>query len=180
MHRPRNPGTAVALLTLALVTLAGCSSGPVTTTSKVPVPPSTTPTSAPATTDPTLLPATGSVDGFTLSVTSSPTSGTVGHTTIRVTAVLKGAVRPAHLQFQVSDAAAAGQARPATDQRLVVHGPGTYAMPTPFAPPSAGSWAVTVTYVPDRAGASRLTVSGLPPVPGQAPPFPQLVTKVTA
>jgi len=34
--------------------------------------------------------------------------------------------------------------------------------------------------VPDRAGASRLTVSGLPPVPGQAPPFPQLVTKVTA
>lgn len=180
MHRPRNLGTAVALLALALPTVAGCSSGPATTTSKVSVPASTTPTSAPATTDPTLLPATGSVDGFTLSVTSSPTSGTVGHTTIRVTAVLKGAVRSAHLQFQVSDAAAAGTGRPATDQRLVVHGPGTYALPTPFAPPSAGSWAVTVTYVPDRAGASRLSVSGLPPAPGQAPPFPQLVTKVTA
>lgn len=140
---------------------------------------STTPTFAPATNDPTLLPATGSVEGFTLSVTSSPTSGTVGHTTIRITAVLKGAVRAAHLEFQLSEAAA-GSGRPATDQRLVVHGPGTYALPTPFAPPSAGSWAVTVTYVPDRAGTSRLSVSGLPPAPEQTPPFPQLVTRVTA
>ena len=111
-------------------------------------------------------------------MTSSPTSGTVGHTTIRVTAVLKGAVRAAHLEFQVSDAASPARAGlPPTSAGG--DGPGTYPLPTPFAPPSAGSWAVTVTYVPDHAGTSRLSVSGLPPAPGQAAPFPQLVTTVT-
>jgi len=179
MSRPRHPGAA-ALLALALPILAGCSSsGTGAPTSTVRTPSSTTPTTAPATTDPSLLPATGSVDGYTLSVTSSPTSGTVGHTTIRVTAVLKGSVTPAHLDFQVSDGTSATSGTPATDQRVAVSGPGTYPLPTPFSPPSVGAWAVTVTFVPDHAGTSRLRVSGLPPVAGQPAPFPQLVTTVT-
>ncbi len=180
MLRPRHPGPAAALLAFVLPVLAGCSSsGSAAPSTTVRTPTSTTPTTAPATTDPSLLPATGSVDGYTLSVTSSPTSGSLGHTTIRVTAVLKGSVRPAHLDFQVADGTSAASGTPATDQRVAVAGPGTYPLPTPFSPPTAGAWAVTVTFVPDHTGTSRLSVSGLPPAAGQPAPFPQLVTTVT-
>jgi hypothetical protein len=104
----------------------------------------------------------------------------VGHTVIRITAVLKGTVPASSLVFEVSDRAAADAGRPATDQRLTVSGPGTYRLPHPFSPTSAGAWASTVTIIPSQPGTSQLSVSGLPPVPGEPSPFPQLVTHVTA
>ena len=163
MHRTRTaPLTAAALLVLALPLAAGCSSSGSTTTT------------APA------LPATGSVDGYTMAVTSSPASGTIGHTTIRVTAVLTGKVPSATLAFQVSDQPSAQSGKPATSQRVTVRGPGTYRMPVGFRPNAAGSWAATVTFTPQAAGTSKLSVSGLPPVAGSSAPFPQLVTVVKA
>jgi hypothetical protein len=173
------PVTAL-IVALALPVIAGCSSAGSgsTTTSTT----GTTKAGSSSTTSsaPTALPASGSVDGFTLSVTSSPANGTVGHTVIRITAVLKGTVTPSSLVFEVSDRAAADAGRPATDQQLTVSGPGTYRLPHPFSPTSAGTWASTVTIIPKQSGASQLSVSGLPPVPGEPSPFPQLVTNVTA
>ena len=170
-HLPKAP-LAAALLALALPIAAGCSSSNATsTTTTAPA----TPTTAPAG-----LAATGSVDGFTLSVTCSPVKGTVGHTAIVIRAVLKGTVKPATLIFEVSDRASAVAGPPATQQRVAVRGAGTYTIPTPFSPASPGAWASTVIFQPARAGASKLTVSGLPPVAGSSAPFPQLITVVTA
>jgi hypothetical protein len=126
------------------------------------------------------LPATGSVDGFTLSVTSSPARGTTGHTTIIVRAVLTGTVKPATLVFSISDRASADAGRPVTEQRVTVKAPGTYLLPHSFSPASPGRWASSVTFVPNQPDASKLSVSGLPPVAGAPSPFPQLVTVVTA
>ena len=176
MRRSPKVSVAAVLAALALPVLAGCSSsGPSSATSTTKAGSSATTSTAPSG-----LPATGSVDGFTLSVTSSPATGTAGHTVIHITAVLKGTVKPATLEFQVSDRAAADAGRPATDQRMTVSAPGTYHLPHPFSPATAGSWASVVTFIPQQAGASRLSVSGLPPVAGALSPFPQLVTKVTA
>jgi len=176
MHRSRTaPLTAAALLALALPLAAGCSSSgssATTTTTTKAAAGGTTTTTVPS------LPATGSVDGYTMAVTSSPASGTLGHTTIRVTAVLTGDVKPAVLTFQVSDQPSAQTGKPATSQRLTVHGAGTYRMPTGFTPDAAGSWAATVIFTPAAAGTSKLTVSGLPPTAGSTAPFPQLVTTV--
>ena len=175
MFRLRSTHLAVALLAVALPAVTGCSSSgssASTTTS--------TKTSTTATTAPSGLPATGSVDGFTLSVTSSPARGTAGHTTIVVRAVLSGTVKPGSLVFQVSKRAAANEGQPATNQRVTITGPGTYSMPRSFSPSSAGSWASSVTFTPNQAGASKLNVSGLPPVAGAPTPFPQLITLVTA
>ena len=81
MTRCAAPGTslvAAALLALALPVAAGCSSSArrtTTTTAAARRPPTTAAPSA--------FPATGSVDGFTLSVTSSPAHrAPSGHTTI--------------------------------------------------------------------------------------------------
>ena len=182
MHRPRELRVAVGLAVFALPVAAGCSSaGTATTTTKAP--PTTAAASSTTTTTgaaPAGLPATGSVDGFTLSVTTSPITGTVGHTTIVITAKLTGAVKPATLDFQVSDRAAADVGVPATNQRITVSRPGTYTIPRSFSPTGTGNWASSVTYVPKKAGASQLSVSGLPPVAGSPSPFPQLVTVVTA
>jgi hypothetical protein len=115
-----------------------------------------------------------------MAVTSTPASGTLGHTVIRVTAVLSGDVKPATLTFQVSDQPSATSGKPSTTQRVVVHGSGTYRMPVGFAPTAAGSWAATVTFTPQSTSTSKLSVSGLPPTVGSAPPFPQLVTTVKA
>jgi len=177
MRSPRTLSVAVpALASLVLIGLAGCSSSAsdatTTTTDR-----STTTSTTGSTFHP---PATGSVDGVTLSVTSSPLTGTAGHTTVTVTAVLTGRVVPSHLTFQVSDAPAQGHGKPATSQRVTVSGPGTYRMPSPFRARHAGTWAVTVTYSPSSAGLSELSVSGLPSTVGSPPPFPQLVTVVTA
>lgn len=171
--------SAAALLALAVPTLSGCSgsSGSTTTTTAAHT---TTTAGSPSSTTADQLPATGSVDGYTLSVTVSPRAGNVGHTTITVTAVLKGNVRPGHLRFQVSDAPAAGTGKPATSQSVSVGGTGTYSLPSPYTPAKAGSWATTVTYAPDQANVSKLSVSGTPPVAGEDPPFPQLVTLVSA
>jgi hypothetical protein len=175
MHRSRKVPVSAALVALILPVVAGCSSsGSDATTTTTAAGATTTTTGQPS------LPATGSVDGVTLSVTSSPASGTVGHTVIRITAVLKGTVAPATLDFQVSNRAAATTGSPESDQRITVSGPGTYHLPHPYSPTSAGAWASTVTYIPKQAGASRLSVSGLPPVAGEPAPFPQLVTTVTA
>jgi hypothetical protein len=157
---------------LAVPVLAGCSSSTAT-------PSTTPPTTATTATAPGSLPATGSVDGLTLAVTSSPATGTVGHTAIQVTAVLKGAVNAGSLRFQVSDSPAGDQGKPASTQTVEVSKPGTYTMPRPYSPSRAGSWAVTVTYSPQDKQKSILSVSGQPPVAGQPAPFPQLVTVVT-
>ncbi|HEY5109562.1 MAG TPA: hypothetical protein VII96_08120 [Acidimicrobiales bacterium] len=175
MLRHRTAPFAAALLALALPVVAGCSSSGSSASTTTTAKGSTTTTGAPSG-----LPATGSVDGFTLSVTSSPAHGTAGHTTIIVRAVLTGAVKPATLVFQVSARAAADVGRPATEQRVTVTGPGTYPMPHPYSPSSPGAWASSVTFVPKQAGASKLSVSGLPPVAGAPSPFPQLITVVTA
>ena len=181
MHSSRTISvTAAALASLALVVASGCSSSGSTSTTTLA--PNTTRPEAAATTSTfgtSDLPATGSVDGITLAVTSSPTSGTVGQTTIRITAVLTGSVKPAYLYFEVSDRSSASAGTPATTQRVTVNGPGRFSMPTGFSPPRAGYWAATVVYAPRHAGTSKLTVSGLPPVAGVPPPFPQLVTTVT-
>jgi len=181
MRRPRKLHLTACVAVIALPVAAGCSSGS-TASSTTQAPPTTAGGAGTTTTGaaPAGLPATGSVDGYTLAVTSSPTTGTVGHTTIVVTAKLTGAVRPATLEFQVSDRAGADVGAPATDQRVTVNGPGTYSIPRAYTPTVAGNWAASVTYVPKPAGVSRLTVSGLPPVAGSASPFPQLVTVVTA
>ena len=182
MHRPRKLRLSAGLVVLALPVAAGCSSASTaSTTTKAP--PTTVAASTTTTTTaggPASLPATGSVDGFTLSVTSSPITGTVGHTSIVVTAVVKGAVKPATLEFQVSDRAAADVGKPATVQRVAITRAGTYPIPHPYSPTGPGSWASSVTYLPRQSGASQLTVSGLPPVAGAPSPFPQLVTVVTA
>ena len=173
MFRPKTAHVAAALLALTLPAVASCStSGSSTTTTAV-----GSTTTAPV---PSGLPATGSVDGFTLSVTSSPARGTTGHTTIIVRAVLTGTVNPATLVFAVSSRASADAGRPAIEQRVTVKGPGTFSMPHPFSPASPGSWASSVTFIPNQSGASRLNVSGLPPVAGAPSPFPQLVTVVTS
>ena len=176
MLRLRSTSLAAALLALALPVVAGCSSSGSSASTTTSTKGSTTATTA----APSGLPATGSVDGFTLSVTSSPARGTAGHTTIVVRAVLSGAVKSGSLVFQVSKRAAADVGQPATNQRVTVKGPSTYAMPHPFSPSSAGAWASSVTFTPNRAGASKLNVSGLPPVAGAPAPFPQLITVVTA
>ena len=180
MHSPRTaPLISSALLSVALVTAAGCSSSPSTTSTTTTAPHATTTTVAtPA--NPLDLPATGAVDGVTLSVTSSPLTGTVGSTTMSVTVQLKGSVVPAHLEYQITDAAAAGTGKAATSQRQSVSRAGSYHLPTAFHPPTAGNWAVTVTYAPESAKKSELSVSGLPPRVGLPAPFPQLVTVVTA
>ena len=135
MHAPRAlPVVTSALLSVALVSAAGCSSSSSTTTTTTAPRPSTTTTE-----NPQDLPATGAVDGVTLSVLSSPLSGTVGSTTITVTAVLKGAVVPAHLDFQISDAPAADSGSPSTSQTLSVSHPGTYHLPSAFRPPRPGT-----------------------------------------
>jgi len=173
MPRLRSTHLAVALLAVALPAVTGCSSSGSSAST-------TTSTKTTATAAPSGLPATGSVDGYTLSVTSSPARGTAGHTTIVVRAVLSGTVKPGTLEFQVSKRAAANEGQPATSQRVTVSGPGTYAMPHPFSPSSSGSWASSVTFTPNQAGASKLNVSGLPPVAGAPSPFPQLITLVAA
>jgi hypothetical protein len=94
--------------------------------------------------------------------------------------VLTGLVKPAKLDFQVSDAPSATQGKAATNQQVTVSKPGAYSMPTPYRPSVAGSWAVTVTYTPNSRKDSKLAVSGMPPVAGTSAPFPQLVTAVTA
>ena len=175
MRRSWNITCAVALVAVAPTVIAGCSSAAPGATGTTRAPGSTTTTSAP-----TGLPATGSVDGFTLSVTMSPATGKVGHTSIVLRAVLKGAVKPATLEFQVSDRAAGDVGRPATDQHVSVTRPGTYNIPHPFSPTGPGTWASSVTFVPKQAGASKLTISGLPPVTGVPSPFPQLLTVVTS
>ena len=166
---------SAALLSAALVTAAGCSSSSSTSTTTT-MPKSTTTT----TLNPLDLPATGSVDGVTLSVTSSPLTGVAGKTTMHVTAKLTGAVTASHLQFQISDAPSAESGKPATSQQISVSHPGTYPLPTAFHPSKAGNWAITVTYVPTSAKKSKLSVSGLPPKVGLPAPFPQLVTVITA
>ena len=178
MHSPRTaPLITSALLSVALASAAGCSgSSTATTTTSTPHPTTTVTTVA----NPLDLPATGAVDGVTLSVTSSPLTGTVGSTTMSVEAVLKGSVVQAHLEFQITDAAAAGTGKVATTQQESVSRAGTYHLPTAFRPPTAGNWAVTVTYHPESAKKSELSVSGLPPRVGLPAPFPQLVTVVTA
>ncbi len=177
MHSTRTaPLLSSALLSVALATASGCSSSSTTTTTTVARPTTTTTT----TTNPLDLPATGAVDGVTLSVMSSPLTGTVGSTTMSVSVVLKGAVVPAHLEYQITDAASAGSGRAATSQVQSVSRAGSYHLPSAFRPPSAGSWAVTVTYAPESARKSKLSVSGLPPRVGLPAPFPQLVTVVTA
>lgn len=174
MLRLRSTPVAVALLALSLPVVAGCSSSGSTAST-------TTQGSTPVTSAvPSGLPATGSVDGFTLSVTSSPARGIAGHTTIVVRAVLSGTVKPGSLVFQVSKRAAADEGQPSTNQRVAVTGPGSYTMPHSFSPSSAGAWASSVTFTPNQAGASKLNVSGLPPVAGAPSPFPQLITVVSA
>ena len=171
MFRPKTAHVAAALFALTLPVVAGCSSSGSSTTTTAKASTTTAPV-------PSGLPATGSVDGYTLSVTSSPARGTTGHTTIIVRAVLTGTVKPATLVFAISSRASADAGPPAIKQRVTVKGPGTYSMPHPFSPASPGNWASSVTFVPDQAGASRLSVSGLPPVAGAPSPFPQLITVV--
>jgi len=176
MHSPRTTTLAAsALVTVGLLATAGCSgssSTPTTTTT-----PKVTTTTAP---NPLDLPATGSVDGVTLTVTSSPLTGVAGSTTMHVKAQLSGTVTAAHLVFEISSAASAESGRAATTQTLSVAHPGSFDLPTAFRPPKAGNWAVTVTYAPTSAKDSKLSVSGLPPRVGLPAPFPQLVTVVTA
>lgn len=173
MFRLKTAPVAAVLLALTIPAVAGCSSSGSSTSTTA----KGSTTTAPI---PSGLPATGSVDGFTLSVTLSPARGTTGHTTIIVRAVLTGTVKPATLVFSVSSRASADAGRPATEQRVMVKGPGTFSMPRPFSPASPGNWASSVTFVPGQSGASRLSVSGLPPVAGVPSPFPQLVTVVSA
>jgi hypothetical protein len=179
MHDSRTaPVAAAALLALLVPVVAGCSSsGSSSTTTRAPA--TTQPSTTSTTFGPGDLPATGSVDGYTMAVHSSPKSGTVGQTTITVVAVLTGKVVAATLHFQVSDSASAATGKPATDQQVQVTGPGTFTIPKAFSPPTTGSWATTVVYLPKSATTSKLTVSGLPPVAGASAPFPQLVTTVT-
>jgi hypothetical protein len=169
---------AATLLVLALPLAAGCSnsgsSATTTTATSNPAGSSTTTSGVPS------LPATGSVDGFTMAVTSSPATGTIGHTVIRVKAVLTGTVQAGTLNFQVSDQPSAQSGKAKTSQNVPIHKVGTYTMPVGYRPNAAGSWAVTVTFTPASATASKLSVSGLPPVAGGSAPFPQLVTIVTA
>jgi len=163
-------GSAIAVgATVAMATLAGCSSS------------SSPATTAPTTTSAVLgLPATGSVDGVILSVTSSPRTGKVGATTITATAELKGTVSDATLRFAISSASSADKGKAASVQTVNVSGPGRFTLPKPYKPSSAGHWSVTVTYTPKAAGKSSLSVSGEPPVAGSQPPFPQLVTVVSS
>ena len=163
-----------ALLSAALVTAAGCSSSSSTSTTTTP---KVTTTTAPNSTD---LPATGSVDGVTLSVTSSPLTGVVGKTAMHVEAQLTGSVTASHLVFQISDAPSAESGKAAISQQISVSHPGTFPLPTAFHPSKAGNWAITVTYAPTSAKKSKLSVSGLPPKVGLPAPFPQLVTVITA
>jgi len=169
---------AATLLVLALPLAAGCSSSgssaTTTTRASTPTGSSTSTSAIPS------LPATGSVDGFTMAVTSSPSTGTIGHTVIHVTAVLTGTVQPGTLNFQVSDQPSAESGKPATSQNVSIHRIGTYTMPVGYRPNAAGSWAVTVTFTPTATTSSKLSVSGLSPVAGGSAPFPQLVTIVTA
>ena len=73
MHSPRTlPLLSSALVSVALMTAAGCSSSSSTTTTTAPK------TTTSTTNNPLDLPATGSVDGVTLSVTSSPLTGMAG------------------------------------------------------------------------------------------------------
>jgi len=169
---------AATLLALAVPLFAGCSNSatPATTTTKATTPTTSTTT----TTGVPSLPATGSVDGFTMAVTSSPATGEIGKTVIHATAVLTGKVKPGTLNFQVSDQASAESGKPATSQNVPIHRIGTYTMPVGFRPKAAGSWAVTVTFTPTATTSSKLSVSGLPPVTGSSAPFPQLVTIITA
>lgn len=169
-HHPfRHVATLAAVLGAFAVGASGCSNSSSSSTS-----------TSPSTTGISGLPATGSVDGYTLAATSTPRQGKVGNTTIRVVAVLKGTVPAGHVEFQISNAPNATVGRPSTDQKVTVHGPGTYAMPSSYVPKVAGSWAVTVIVVPQDSTKSKLSVSGQPPVSGTSAPFPQLVTKVTA
>ncbi len=162
----------VAAAVAAVAALGGCSSSSSSST--------TTTTSGSSTTSPVSdLPATGSVDGYILSVTSSPRTGKVGATTITAQATLKGTVSAGTLRFEVTDAPSADKGKPASDQSVKVGGAGRFTIPKPFHPTKAGHWAVTVTYTPNEATTSALSVSGEPPVAGSQPPFPQLVTVVT-
>lgn len=173
MRSTRNFPLVAAVALLALPVIAGCSSSDSSSTTTKPASSSSTTAST------TNLPATGSVNGFTLAVTSAPHTGKVGSTSITITAVLKGDVKAATLDFSVSSSSSAAKGKPATDQTVKITGPGTFKMPKAYSPTKAGHWAATVTYKPNEAGSSTLSVSGLPPVEGSSPPFPQLVTVVT-
>jgi hypothetical protein len=170
---------AAAVLLVVVPAVAACSNSSTTTTG---TPAPTTATSgavAPTTAVPAAAgPAVGSAGGVTLSVTSAPRSGSVGRTTVTITAVLTGAVVPARLDFLVSDSPSADQGQPSTDQPLTVSGPGTYTIPTAFSPPTVGDWAAGVVYSPAGAS-STISLSGLPQHAGSAVPFPQLVTVVS-
>ena len=173
MYRFRTIPLATSALLVAGLAAAGCSgSSSSSTTSSRP-----TPTTGAG---PQQLPATGSVDGVTLSVLSSPLTGKVGATTIHVTATLSGKVTPSQLTFAISDAPSAETGAAATTQHVAVSHAGTWTLPKAFSPPKAGNWAVTVTYAPQNAKDSTLSVSGLPQAVGLQAPFPQLVTVVTS
>jgi len=173
MRLLRNVPIIAVVALVSLPVISGCSSSDSSSTTTKPSSSST----AASTAD---LPATGSVNGFTLAVTSSPRTGTVGHTSITIKAVLKGDVKEATLEFSVSGSSSAAKGKPATTQSVKVSGAGTFKMPKAFSPTKAGNWASTVTYKPTASGSSTLSVSGLPPVEGSSAPFPQLVTVVTA
>jgi len=158
MHATRTlPLVTSALLSVALVSAAGCSSS--SSTSTTTTAPKSTTTTAP---NPLDLPATGSVDGVTLSVTSSPLTGVAGKTTMHVNAQLTGSVTSSHSSSRSPThlrGIRQGRHHPA-DLRLPRR---DLPLPTAFHPSKAGNWAVTVTYAPTSAKKSKLSVSGMPP-----------------
>jgi hypothetical protein len=73
------------------------------------------------------------------------------------------------------------QGQPASAEPVQTHGPGSYAMPTGYAPDRAGNWYVTVFYTPSTYNGTGPTpsVSGMPSATN-TDPDPSLVTVVAA
>jgi hypothetical protein len=160
----------------------GTNPGTVPTTTAVPPGKTSTTTSLlPGISSRTTQPTAGAHSGgATLSASSEPRSGTLGSTSIQVTATLAG-IGPRQtgsLEFDIGQGPY-NTGQPASVESVDVNGPGTYAMPTPYKPQSAGSWYVTVDFGFTNGPGGGLSVSGMPS-PSNPHPDPDLVTTVTS
>jgi hypothetical protein len=116
-------------------------------------------------------------NGIEMTVSSTPRAGVLGSTTIEATVNLTGAVPAGTLDFLLGNGPA-NQGQPGSDEQLTIAGPGTYQMPSGYAPTQRGAWALTVVFS-NQQGLTIISATGMAATATSSVPYPQLVTVVS-
>jgi hypothetical protein len=112
-----------------------------------------------------------------MTVSSTPRAGVLGSTTIEATVNLTGAVPGGTLDFLLG-IGPANQGQPGNVEQLTIAGPGTYQMPSGYAPTQRGAWALTVVFS-NQQGLTIISATGMAATATSSVPYPQLVTVVS-